>query len=76
MEKLLDIKKTVHCKNISEAKIELAKYVTEVEKGFMVEENVPTFKEFVEILKHDYALKELAPPTYARYKNYSILWTF
>ena len=61
--------KTVHCKNKSEAKIELAKYVTEVENGFIVEGNVPTFKEFVEIWKRDYALKELAPSTYARYKG-------
>ena len=60
--------KTVHCKNKSEAQIELAKYIVEVENGFVVDGNVPTFKEFIEIWKRDYGLKELAPSTYYRYK--------
>lgn len=59
--------KTIHCKNKSEARTELAKYIAEVENGFIVEGNVPTFKEFVEIWKRDYGLKELAPSTYYRY---------
>ena len=59
--------KTIHCKNKSEARTELAKYIAEVENGFVVEGNVPTFKEFVEIWKRDYGLKELAPSTYYRY---------
>lgn len=68
----LDVKsirhqKTIHCKNKSEARTELAKYIAEVENGFVVEGNIPTFKEFVEIWKRDYGLKELAPSTYYRY---------
>lgn len=59
--------KTIHCKNKSEARTELAKYIVEVENGFVVEGNVPTFKKFVEIWKRDYGLKELAPSTYYRY---------
>ena len=59
--------KTIHCKNKSEARTELAKYIAEIENGFVVEGNVPTFKEFVEIWKRDYGLKELAPSTYYRY---------
>ena len=59
--------KTIHCKNKSEARTELAKYIAEVENGFIVEGNVPTFKEFVEIWKRDYGQKELAPSTYYRY---------
>ena len=59
--------KTIHCKNKSEARTELAKYIAEVENGFVVEGNIPTFKEFVEIWKRDYGLKELAPSTYYRY---------
>ena len=59
--------KTIHCKNKSEARTELAKYIAEVENGFVVEGNVPIFKEFVEIWKRDYGLKELAPSTYYRY---------
>ena len=59
--------KTIHCKNKSEARTELAKYIAEVENGFIVERNVPTFKEFVEIWKRDYGQKELAPSTYYRY---------
>ena len=59
--------KTIHCKNKSEARTELAKYIAEVENGFVVEGNIPTFKEFVEIWKRDYGLKELAPSAYYRY---------
>ncbi len=61
--------KTVHCKNKSEAQIELAKFVTQIENGFIIEGSTPTFKEFVEIWERDYALKELAPSTYCRYKG-------
>ena len=59
--------KTVHCKNISEARIELSKFVAEIENGFIVEGKIPTFEQFVEIWKRDYAKKELAPGTYNRY---------
>lgn len=59
--------KTIHCKNKSEARTELAKYIAEVENGFIIEGNVPTFKEFVEIWKRDHGQKELAPSTYYRY---------
>ena len=59
--------KTVHCKNKSEARTELAKYIAQVENGFVVDGTVPTFKEFVEIWKRDYGSKELAPSTYKRY---------
>lgn len=61
--------KTVHCKNKSKARTELAKYIAQVENGFVVDGTVPTFKEFVEIWKRDYGLKELAPSTYSRYKG-------
>ena len=61
--------KTIHCKNKSEAQIELAKFVAQIENGFIVEGSTPTFKEFVEIWKRDYSLKELAPSTYCRYKG-------
>lgn len=59
--------KIIHCKNKSEARTELAKYLAEVENGFVVKRNVPTFKEFYEIWKRDYGSKELAPSTYNRY---------
>ena len=61
--------KTVHCKNKSEAHTELAKFVTQVENGFVVTGSVPTFAQFVEIWTRDYGLKELAPSTYYRYKG-------
>ena len=61
--------KTIHCKNKSEARTELAKYIAQIENGFVVEGNVPTFKQFYEIWKRDYGLKELAPSTYSRYKG-------
>lgn len=62
-------KKTVHCKNKSEAQTELAKFLTQVESGLVVDGSVPTFTQFVEIWTRDYALKELAPSTYYRYKR-------
>ena len=61
--------KTVHCKNKSEAQTELAKFLTQVESGLVIDGSVPTFAQFVEIWTRDYALKELAPSTYYRYKR-------
>lgn len=51
----------------SDAKIELAKFVTEVEHGSVIEGKALSFTEFTEIWKRDYGLKELAPSTYNRY---------
>ena len=53
--------KTIHCKKKSEAQIELAKFLTEVESGLIVDGNIRTFAQYVEIWTKDYALKELAP---------------
>ncbi len=50
-----------------EAKLELAKFVADVEKGNVIEGNFITFEEFTEIWKRDYGAKELAPTTYSRY---------
>lgn len=50
-----------------EAKLELAKFVADIDKGNVVEGNSITFEEFVEIWKRDYGSKELAPTTYSRY---------
>lgn len=58
--------KTVHGTK-SQAKIELAKFVAEVEQGTVIEGRSITFKEFTEIWKRDYGSKELAPSTYRRY---------
>ena len=41
--------KTIHCKKKSEAQIELAKFLTEVESGLIVDRNIPTFAQYVEI---------------------------
>lgn len=60
--------KTVHCKNKSEAQTELAKFVTQVENGFLVIGTVPTFAQFVELWTRDYGLKELTLSIYYRYK--------
>ena len=61
--------KTIHCKKKSEAQIELAKFLTEVESGLIVDGSIPTFAQYVELWTKDYALKELAPSTYYRYKR-------
>ena len=58
--------KTVHCSK-KEAKIELAKFVANVQKGMYVEGKSLKFIDFVEIWKRDYGSKELAPSTYKRY---------
>lgn len=58
--------KTVHGTK-TQAKIELAKFVAEVEQGTVIEGKSITFKEFTEIWKRDYGSKELAPSTYRRY---------
>ena len=59
--------KTVHCKSMKEAKIELAKFVADCEKGLYIEGKSLKFEDFVEIWKRDYGEKELAPSTYTRY---------
>lgn len=58
--------KTVHG-TMAQARIELAKFVAEVQQGSVVEGKVMTFGEFTEIWKRDYGSKELAPATYRRY---------
>lgn len=58
--------KTVHGTKV-QAKVELAKFVAEVEQGTVIEGKSITFKEFTEIWKRDYGSKELAPSTYNRY---------
>ena len=59
--------KTVHCKSMKEAKVELAKFVADCEKGLYIEGKSLKFEDFVEIWKRDYGEKELAPSTYTRY---------
>ena len=47
--------------------MELAKFVTEVQNGLVIDGKALRFSEFVEIWKRDYGSKELAPSTYKRY---------
>lgn len=61
-------RKTVHGTK-KEAEVELAKFVTEVQNGLVIDGKALRFSEFVEIWKRDYGLKELAPSTYSRYKG-------
>lgn len=58
--------KTIHGSK-KDAKIELAKFVADVQNGMVVEGKVLKFSEFTEIWKRDYGSKELAPSTYKRY---------
>ena len=50
-----------------EAEIELAKFVSEIQNGLVIEGKALKFSEFTEIWKRDYASKELAPCTVKRY---------
>ena len=58
--------KTIHGSK-KDAKIELAKFVADVQNGMVVEGKALKFSEFTEIWKRDYGSKELAPSTYKRY---------
>ena len=59
-------RKTIHGTN-KEAEVELAKFVTEVQNGLVIDGKSLKFYEFTEIWKRDYGSKELAPSTYKRY---------
>ena len=59
-------RKTVHGTK-KEAEVELAKFVTEVQSGLVIDGKALRFSEFVEIWKRDYGSKELAQSTYKRY---------
>ena len=59
-------RKTIHGTK-KEAEVELAKFVTEVQNGLVIEGKSLKFSEFTEIWKRDYGSKELAPSTYKRY---------
>ncbi len=59
-------RKTVHGTK-KEAEVELAKFVTEVQNGLIIDGKSLKFSEFTEIWKRDYGSKELAPSTYKRY---------
>ena len=59
-------RKTVHGTK-KDAEVELAKFVTEVQNGLVIDGKSLNFSEFTEIWKRDYGSKELAPSTYKRY---------
>ena len=59
-------RKTIHGTK-KDAEIELAKFVTEVQNGLVIDGKSLKFSEFTEIWKRDYGSKELAPSTYKRY---------
>ena len=59
-------RKTIHGTK-REAEVELAKFVTEVQNGLIIDGKSLKFSEFTEIWKRDYGSKELAPSTYKRY---------
>ena len=59
-------RKTIHGTK-KEAEVELAKFVTEVQNGLVIDGKSLKFSEFVEIWKRDYGSKELASTTYKRY---------
>lgn len=59
-------RKTVHG-NKKDTEVELAKFVTEVQNGLVIDGKSLKFSEFTEIWKRDYGSKELAPSTYKRY---------
>lgn len=67
----LDGKPMIHRKTVhgtkKDAEVELAKFVTEVQNGLVIDGKSLKFSEFTEIWKRDYGSKDLAPSTYKRY---------
>ena len=67
----LNGKPMIHRKTVrgtkKDAEVELAKFVTEVQNGLVIDGKSLKFSEFTEIWKRDYGSKELAPSTYKRY---------
>ena len=67
----LNVKPMIHRKTVhgtkKDAEVELAKFVTEVQNGLVIDGKSLKFSEFTEIWKRDYGSKELAPSTYKRY---------
>ena len=59
-------RKTIHGTK-KDAEVELAKFVTEVQNGLVIDGKSLKFSEFVDVWKRDYGSKELAPTTYKRY---------
>ena len=59
-------RKTIHGTK-KEAEVELAKFVTEVQNGLVIDGKSLKFSEFVDVWKRDYGSKELAPTTYKQY---------
>ncbi len=59
-------RKTIHGTK-KEAEVELAKFVTEVQNGLVIDGKSLKFSEFVDVWKRDYGSKELASTTYKRY---------
>lgn len=59
-------RKTVHGTK-KDVEVELAKFVTEVQNGLVIDGKSLKFSEFTEIWKRDYGSKELASSTYKRY---------
>lgn len=59
--------RTVKCKNKTEAKAELAKFIVEVESGEYIAPQKMLFSSFVDEWKEKYARKQLAPKTYENY---------
>lgn len=62
--------RTIKCKNKTEAKKELAKFVAEIETGQYFAPQKMTFSQFVEEWKDKYAKKQLGATTYETYLTF------
>ena len=61
--------KSILANSRREADKELTKFVYEIENGVILQSSGMTFAQFTEMWTKNYALKELAPKTYDRYKG-------
>ncbi len=62
-------KKTVQAKNKSEARKELALFISEIETGQALSAKKMRFRDFADFWINNYAIPNLSPKTYERYKS-------
>ena len=62
-------KKTVQARNKSEARKELALFISEIETGQALSAKKMRFRDFADFWINNYAIPNLSPKTYERYKS-------
>lgn len=67
--KRITYKKTIQAKNKTEAQKELALFITEIETGQALSAKKMRFRDYADFWINNYAIPNLSPKTYERYKS-------